>query len=52
MNMTIEINKCARCGGDHKLTFEPLTNHDRYTHWSLCPIVSQPILMIVVDDDD
>lgn len=48
--MTIEIKCCARCGDDHKVEFKPLANHDRYTHWGMCPVIEQPILMIVSDE--
>lgn len=42
----VQVQCCARCGGDHlELVFEPLSNHDTYSHWALCPEVNQPVLL-------
>lgn len=45
------VRNCARCGGNHDLAFQPLTNPPAsYTHWAPCPTSGQPILMRVEDD--
>ncbi len=43
---------CARCGEDHfSLIFLPLTNPaDEWTHWVMCPILKEPILLQQVED--
>jgi len=44
-----DIRNCARCGKNHNsLIFSPLDNHDRYTHFAICPISGQPILTIQI----
>lgn len=43
------IQNCARCGKNHiNIKLSPLDNHDRYTHFAMCPTNGQPILTIVV----
>lgn len=56
MNVTVDLNGCARCDADGhtELTFTPLTNpvavddtnpeHD-LTHWAPCPTNGEPILL-------
>lgn len=53
----LDIQRCARCGGDHDgLIFlkllRPAVIDDTLvaTHWSLCPSNGQPIMMTVVDE--
>jgi hypothetical protein len=42
----IDVKCCARCGGDHdQLRFMVLGGHERYTHWAICPVSTQPILL-------
>jgi len=48
--MQIKVKKCARCGGDHSVEFHELENHETYTHWGMCPVKNQPILMEVISD--
>lgn len=41
-----EIKFCARCGGIHKnIEIQSVDNHSQYTHFALCPINGQPILI-------
>lgn len=49
-----EINNCARCGGSHRVVFKKLARpmtESRHTHWALCPVTDEPILMRVIDID-
>jgi hypothetical protein len=48
--MKISVKSCARCGEDHEVDFQPLDNHETYTHWAMCPNKEQPILMEVVSE--
>jgi len=46
------VQRCQRCGETHEdLLFEPLLNpvNDK-KHWTMCPIVQQPILLSIVDE--
>jgi len=47
---TISLSNCARCGGAHEqLEVKPLDNPpDRYTHFAMCPISQQPIMVKIV----
>jgi len=52
MTQKLDIKNCARCGKNHKgLSFQKLTNpiycnaFEMLTHWCLCPVLKQPILM-------
>lgn len=48
-SFTTDVSKCARCGQDHEsLVFSPLNNHPTYSHWVLCPVTFQPILLRIV----
>tara|TARA_R100000951_G_C2634125_1_gene178706 strand:+ start:831 stop:986 length:156 start_codon:yes stop_codon:yes gene_type:complete len=48
----IDAKNCARCGGDHdKVTVKFLDNHEKYTHWAECPMMQQPILITIVEDE-
>lgn len=58
-----DVHGCARCGGDHKLVFQPFerpvviaapvefgrpSQPDQVlTHWATCPTNDEPILMAV-----
>ena len=52
--MTINVNQCARCGGNHtaliftKLSGAPVGDCE---YWSMCPTLSQPILLCVIVKD-
>jgi len=52
----INIQNCARCGGDHEgLEFTPfhcVGGIPAYSHFAPCPANGQPILMKVVDDSE
>jgi hypothetical protein len=51
--MKTSINCCARCQSDHTdLELLPLSNHEKYTHWAMCPTLGQPILVIVTEDTE
>lgn len=54
--MKVTINNCARCGGTHeKLEFQQLTRpmvESKNTHWAMCPVVHEPIMLRVVADDE
>jgi len=48
--ITLRVEKCARCGGDHDepLTFVPLDRpNEAWTHWTMCPNSRQPIMLRV-----
>lgn len=54
--MEIDINNCARCGGDHEdLEFRKFTRYPvveggkTFEWWAACPILSEPILLMVVE---
>lgn len=41
------ITECARCGENHdKMTFNKFTKPSgKNTHWGMCPVVNEPLLM-------
>lgn len=45
-----DLEKCARCGRDHpRIQFQKLLNPVRdITHWAMCPVTEEPILMRVL----
>lgn len=44
--LIVNTKGCARCGNDHdELVFEPLDNHETYSHFAMCPLLNQPILL-------
>jgi hypothetical protein len=48
--VTVDVHRCARCGNDHKaLRFSQFQerNIDKNTHWALCPVLQEPILLEV-----
>jgi hypothetical protein len=49
-----DIERCARCGGDHKnVPFKPFTRPSpHYTHWAPCPNIAEPILMRIDTGND
>jgi len=58
--ITTTLRNCARCGSGHGLTFQPFkqfvidseSGEVRYTHWAMCPLSDEPILMRVVDEPE
>lgn len=56
--MIITLNGCARCLGEgHKaLVFHAFTlnqiedSNGNFTHWAMCPVVNEPILMRVTPE--
>ena len=44
---TLALTNCARCGNDHDhITFHLLNRPADYaTHWGLCPVTLEPVLM-------
>lgn len=49
---SVNVSRCQRCGQDHVgMHFMPLDNPaDEYKHWAMCPVKTQPILLMVTDD--
>lgn len=48
----VTVKNCARCRREHvELRFDIITGHDKYTHWALCPVRKEPILMMVCFDE-
>lgn len=48
------VQKCARCGEDHKVQFRKLRRMmevSGHTHWAPCPNTSEPILMKVIPEE-
>lgn len=47
------IGNCARCGEDHnQISFSPLNNHEKYSHYALCPNTNQPILAWIEGEEN
>lgn len=45
------VGNCARCQEDHnEISFSPLSNHEKYSHYAICPNTNQPILAWIEDD--
>jgi len=56
-NNNLDIKRlvnCARCGEEHlNLVAKPFTvPADKYTHWMMCPVLHEPILVEVEDDEE
>jgi len=49
--INIQVNACARCGGDHNLAFRQFERKSKYTHWAMCPQSSEPIVLKIVEVD-
>ncbi len=57
-----QITNCARCKNDHTVEFKPFTHPIEistdgyetilrtYTHWALCPINGEPIIMHITEE--
>lgn len=47
----ITVSDCARCGQTHKVEFQEFDRFpieldgESYTHWGMCPLLHEPILM-------
>lgn len=55
---SVQVYNCARCTQDHQLYFKqfiyhPVTdiNSVPYTHWAMCPVLNEPVLMRIIDED-
>jgi hypothetical protein len=51
----IEVTACARCGGDHAVSFRTFANPPEfdssiYDWWGTCPVTGEPILMRMEQD--
>lgn len=48
-----EIKNCARCGKNHKKVsikrFRMPPDDTEYTHWGVCPVSKDPILISVTE---
>ena len=53
-NQNISIQKCSRCGGDHRKIrlweFQRPPSHEghQWGHWAKCPTTKDPILVQVL----
>lgn len=42
--MDIDVSDCARCGQDHTLSFDKLTQPSQeWSHWAMCPATEEPV---------
>lgn len=50
-SVEIAVKSCARCGHNHHTHFKPFKlqpdadYHEGYTHWGVCQVMSEPILL-------
>lgn len=48
------VKGCGRCSHDHHVNFRQFKlkrpEVDEYTHWGVCPVLFEPILMKVVEE--
>lgn len=46
---TIDVTGCSRCGENHEEInfYEFISIPERYTHWGMCPINEEPILLLI-----
>lgn len=50
---TIDVDGCARCGGEHRVEFREFARPaGQYTHWASCPETGDPILLEIVVVDE
>jgi hypothetical protein len=55
-SILVIVKSCARCGEDHtylefKLFTEPMVIAEiTFTHWAVCPVTKEPILMRIIDE--
>lgn len=57
--IVLDIVGCARChgGGHDGLEFRRLTHpldagEYHFTHWAMCPLILEPILLTIMDKED
>jgi ribosomal protein S27AE len=51
--MKTDVKECARCGQDHAgITFTELINPGLVSHFAMCPVTNQPILMAIHDESE
>jgi hypothetical protein len=48
--VAVKVSICARCGGDHLIEAKPFTfpsviGSVRVTHWFMCPVREEPVLV-------
>lgn len=45
-----EVKNCARCGGDHTIPFHQFADppEDTWSHWGMCPVTNEPLLMRIL----
>ena len=44
------IKNCARCGGDHEITFMKFTRPmDEHTHFGICEVTNEPVVMCILE---
>lgn len=55
--ITTSVTGCSRCGNNHQnITFAKFTNPVKdtgsqiWTHWTICPVLNEPILLYAFDD--
>lgn len=56
---SIDVHSCARCEEDHSnIEFSPLTHpieseasNIRWTHWTMCPSLNEPILLYIIQEE-
>lgn len=52
MTSKVKIKKCVRCGESHpRVEFKEFINMPvrlPYTHWGMCPVTNEPILMYIL----
>jgi hypothetical protein len=49
----LNVTQCPRCSSDHNdIPYYEIDNHNRYTHWCICPVKNQPILVWLWEEID
>ena len=67
-SITTDVKCCARCGQGHtELIFKPFAKNpikeekkdDKgktvvhiFSHWALCPVLREPLILEIVDDEE
>ena len=50
--LTRTVIDCPRCHRDHVMWFYPLSNPiDLYKHWGMCPLINEPVLIQIEDEN-
>lgn len=53
----LAVTQCARCGENHDVKFSPFSKNNiecdnvEYTHWGLCPITKEPVIMAITHEE-